>query len=582
MDTQLHQHLLLIFIVNCMLVQAEIGDVNVHVRYRVSQCVCNSSSLHDCLTQQTLCLKSSIFRCLQFHKPLTNHYLEMGTLCGVINTGRQLMTHTWHITVHFGFSLQLEFLHFQLPGTIHCVPGTTVTLNTTNINHKYCGHRMPWNIAFPQSHATVKSKAENHTPTGFYFVMIYQAFDIKLPSATSTQWNEYEFVNDTALPRIFTFEYLAIGQEHKFSNIDLQIHITVMVIRRIEIELLSPIPITIYDGPGILSPVILTEPNATGVKLSSYQGFVTYNQRAILTEYSDAKNHSHVNAQVVRWFSHRFFDCYGLHGRNPLWSIHTNQCFYSDSIVTIHQMRFTGYNMLSHNDNSMFSGCQYGGFFRDNHYTKTARKYFKICSNVTKESSISNNQGGWYIFITFQGYSSGFIELAISGDICLKYNIEISRGPSCNNVQSPVWQLFEDNKQVTCSDVWLLNNIGNAETSHFENCSFAVDHSRLSFPSGPFKMIISTLFNMHTSFSSVTTDVSGLGYINVEMDVLQNFPIHTTTEKVNFSVPLSTQHIDNFNLSIFTVFHVSYSGPDRFPILAIRVQFIENMICTRS
>ena len=128
--------------------------------------------------------------------------------------------------------------------------------------------------------------------------------------------------------------------------------------------------------------------------------------------------------------------------------------------------------------------------------------------------------------------------------------------------------------------MWLLNNIGEAETSYFENCSFAVDHSILPFPSGPFKMIISTLFNMHTSFGSVSTDVSGLGYINVEMDVLQNFPIHTTTEKVNFSVPLSTQHIDNFNLSIFTVFHVSYSGPDIFPILAIRVRFIENVICS--
>ena len=260
MDTQIQQRLLLIFIVNYMLVQTEIGDANAGLHHQVSQCMCNSSSLRDCLTQQFLCLKSSIFRCLQFHKPLTNHYLERGTLCGVINTGRQLTAHTWHITVHYGFSLQLEFLNFHLPSTIHCVPGTTVSVNTIDINHKYCGHRMPWNIAFPQSHATVKSITEYHTPRGFYFVMIYQAFDSKLPSVTLTQWTEYEleYTDDFEFTnrRIFTFEYLALGQEHRFMGTHIQIHITVHVTKSILIEPQAPIPMTIYDGPGILSPVI--------------------------------------------------------------------------------------------------------------------------------------------------------------------------------------------------------------------------------------------------------------------------------------------------------------------------------------
>ena len=141
MDTQIQQHLLLIFIVNYMLVQAEIGDVNFGLRYKVSQCLYKSNSLHGCLSQQTLCLKSSIFRCLQFHRPIENSYLEKGTLCGVINTGRQLMAHMWHITVHSRFSLQLEFLHFHLPATPHCASGTTASVNSTDMMHTYCGHR---------------------------------------------------------------------------------------------------------------------------------------------------------------------------------------------------------------------------------------------------------------------------------------------------------------------------------------------------------------------------------------------------------------------------------------------------------
>ena len=93
-------------------------------------------------------------------------------------------------------------------------------------------------------------------------------------------------------------------------------------------------------------------------------------------------------------------------------------------------------------------------------------------------------------------------------------------------------------------------------------------------------MKMSTLFISHASFSSMYTNISWLGYISVEMDVRKDFPIHTATEKVNFSVPLSTDHIDSFNSSMFTVFSVSYSGPDRFPIFAIRVQFIEDVICS--
>ena len=208
---------------------------------------------------------------------------------------------------------------------------------------------------------------------------------------------------------------------------------------------------TIYDGPGILSPVILNEPNATRVKLSSYQGYVTYNQWAILTEYSDANNHSHINAQIFRWFSRIMVRCQDFRGNNAvLWS--TNQCFWGNRIATIRQMLFTGYNMLSHSDNNiMYSGCQYGGFFQVNMNTK--RDYFKICSNVTKESSVPDmyTLGTTYIFITFQGYSSGFIEFVFSEDICRVINIAISRGPSCNNVQSTVWRVLFSNKLVNCS-----------------------------------------------------------------------------------------------------------------------------------
>ena len=80
------------------------------------------------------------------------------------------------------------------------------------------------------------------------------------------------------------------------------------------------------------------------------------------------------------------------------------------------------------------------------------------------------------------------------------------------------------------------------------------------FPIGRFNMTISSSFIFHPSFGSITTDISWLGYISVEMDVYKDFPMNNTTEKVNFSVPLSAQHTDTFNSSISTMFSVSYSG----------------------
>ena len=219
------------------------------------------------------------------------------------------------------------------------------------------------------------------------------------------------------------------------------------------------------------------------------------------------------------------------------------------SILTIHQMLFTGYNMLSHSDNnSMHSVCQYGGLFLiDLKYTGP-QEDFSICSNITKESLVPHEVGkiGAFIFITFQGYSNGFIDLTVHDeDNYFGDNIVISRGPSCNNVQRSYYDIYfsgtgngSDKTAAACTDVWLLNNIFRVETSPVETCSFALDHSRLAFPSGPFKMIVSTLFNIPSRSSSIFTDISVSAYINVEMDVFKKSPIHTTTEKVNFSVPL--------------------------------------------
>ena len=229
-------------------------------------------------------------------------------------------------------------------------------------------------------------------------------------------------------------------------------------------------------------------------------------------------------------------------------------------------------------------------------------EYISVCSNIKEESvfPITDHHGDtptrtfrlprYLIFITFHCYSSGFIDLSYTRDeACFGENFAISRGPSCNNfeitwrdreVTGPFNSGFKSDKKHICTDVWLLNNIIKVETSPFENCSFVLDHLRSAFLVGRFKMIISALFATNSSFNNIATDMSLLGYTQVEMDVYKDLAIPTATENVNFSIPLSTQHIDYFDPSIFTVFRVTYLGSLRFPIFAIRVQFIEQVICS--
>ena len=597
MDNQIHQHLLWTFILNYMLVQAEIGDVYDGLRYQMYNCLCDHSSLHECLTQQTSCLRSSIFRCLRFHEPLKDYHSEIGTLCGVINTGRQLTSHTWHIIIRSEFSLHLEFVHFHLPATPHCASGTRVIVNPkdTVYMYTYCGHRMPWDISFQRSHAFVTSSTESYTPRGFHFVMIFQAFDIKFSLPTFAHW--YDTPIDDYLANntgVFTLrQYLAIGQKHRFME---QIHITVLVIYKIKIKMLSTIPMRIYDGPGILSPVILPKPNATSVIFSHYQGFVTYSTRWWSYSPSNISNH------ILKWYrvivdNH---NCKGYGFHKTLKGTYGKCGLSHAGILTIHQMLlFTGYNMLSHSNISIYSGCQYGGLFILGSLYQGQDEYFKLCSTITQDvifpipelNTLELNDEHNLIFITFQGYSSGFIDLIFSLDkTCSGENMAIVRGPSNHNFKN-TWMDIDHTLplpslsglrgiKITCTDVWILNNIMNVEISPIKNWSLTLDHSKLAFPVGPFTLIISTLFIIQPSFSSMNMDIPSLGYIEVEIDVFKDFPIHVTTEKVNFSVPLSTKYIATFNSSIFTAFHVSYSGSDRFPIFAIRVQFIEHVICS--
>ena len=264
------------------------------------------------------------------------------------------------------------------------------------------------------------------------------------------------------------------------------------------------------------------------------------------------------------------------------------------TIITIHSMTFTGFNMHRHHPSviSMFAACQYGGLF-----VVRETGYLKLCANVRASFTFPFNGNrlgdGVIVFATFPGYSSGSLHLTSGKDYeCTGLNIGISRGPSCNNYFT-IWDdlgsgfhfEFNDWFQNNCTDLWIMNNLDYFDSSPFENCSFVLHPIHLSFLVGSVKMITgaSALCTYSTPFLINSQPSALLEDMNVEVDAFKDAYDRTTT-KVNFSVPLLTHNEYKFNSISALVFKVNFSFYDDFPAFAIRIKFqiLSEIICTEK
>ena len=549
-----------------------------------------------------------MLRCLLHYDSSKEQYVSTELLRGVFNSGLQLINHVWHIAVPSQYSLLIDFLQFHLPSSPQCKSVGSVRLKhaTDQQTYTYCGHRIPRNISFPQSHVglIVQCIDDDNTPKGFHFVMTFQAFDIDLTSVTLTQWNEHEIFS-----RSFAFAYLSIAKDFSFGETAIQLHIVIMVYNRIKVQY-SPnvlLNLKIYDGPGLLSPVINTT-NKSHVTLSSYQGFVTDTNRNhdnITAAYVFANNQSCINSSFLNWTSAFSYKGFGLPGTiqysdgiNPNGILHlhgpSGKGFLANyhGTITIHQMIYTGVNMLRHSPSTRSPSCQYGGLFvfMMNPFSNMlhhSRNYITICSNVSSKAIMPVNSSEHSsllkyhfiaMFITFKCYSSGFVDLTVREDTeCLGSNVAISRGPSCNNYFN-YWSDKSNNYLDLglrhCSDFWLLNEIDLFESSPFENCTFTLDHAMVGFPIGTYKMIISSSVIHQLSFSAGSIAKS---LINLDM---QTFGDLNTANQSVVSVTLADQNEYTLNISSYTKFTLNWLRYDQFPVFAVRVQFIENRICS--
>ena len=202
--------------------------------------------------------------------------------------------------------------------------------------------------------------------------------------------------------------------------------------------------VKVYDGPGILSPLVAPVCNTTTENctcyLSSYQGLVKY-RMPIPSNFKTGDGWNYFENQMpdnhseevgIIWTSNMVFNsstnC--LHqGQNTHFESKSGICWSRSfpNLVTVHTMVFKGYDM--HIDSR--EPCLYGGLFILLYDPQTQMflapsmsnpNLEMICWSINSEIVLPVRTRPPFstqiviVFTSFKGYSSGYVDLTISQD----------------------------------------------------------------------------------------------------------------------------------------------------------------------
>ena len=261
------------------------------------------------------------------------------------------------------------------------------------------------------------------------------------------------------------------------------------------------------------------------------------------------------------------------------------------SLITIHFMDFNGYNMCDDAHN-IFDVCMYGGLFileaAYNHSPGSGKyRAKKICLNITSEMTfpyhvVSHFKQMLVVFQTFAGYTEGHVTITMSHDTdCIGTNFltHINCISNFNNVWASTKDTSHNKPQnKTCTDYWVVHYaVADAFLpSELERCTFAMSSEVLAHNVDSGHIVVSGAVVHHHLTSS------GYFTITIESYALRHFPVDLSTEKslVSLRIPTTSRQTFKSNAYKSLSFKLNYTGDFPELVLAIRIQNIENVICT--
>ena len=183
--------------------------------------------------------------------------------------------------------------------------------------------------------------------------------------------------------------------------------------------------------------------------------------------------------------------------------------------------------------------------------------------------------------------SHGSANLTISYDPdCIGWNYMSTLSLQC--FQKDGWYNWKDHSNEktyspTCSDFWLTHYVTDVlNPSELENCIFSFNlKNKLRHPVGSFKFMISGLIFYNNSTSVISLHKKSYFNMIIESVSRRDFSFNPTKKNI-FNLRLPTPSKQTFLFNPVSNFHVkfNYTGPFQQLIFVIRMQIVENVICT--
>ena len=374
-----------------------------------------------------------MYRCKEHHKEACA-YIYKHPLCGVLNTGMQLIPSQWIFNVYFQCGVHITFREFHLPCTRRCdqvavlVGPSMDTVWNKLWKSKFCGKRAPWSMSQSQPYVIITVTSQSGKISyGIHFMLLYEAIDIKSPLIEKEHANFMFYVQLSTLIK-FGKKYRAprhIIHTYHFTACD--------ALEVVCIRFSHDMDIKLFDGPGPLSRAVKsTHKNLNELCFSRFLGYAEishHNMSSNITYWvKEAKSYSLGLCQR----SIGYLDNESLHftahdtgaGVHCLWT--------TDHILDemqVHHMLYQGYDMHFVNLSSL---CQYGGlrvFLQIRSFNGYVVPFTSLCTSIYSKPTIPFHIVSvpmariYVLFTSFHKYSTGYMEVTLRRSDCVVYDV---------------------------------------------------------------------------------------------------------------------------------------------------------------
>ena len=568
-------------------VNADTGRTYNHLESSFSQCLDKGTTVRKMFSQLYFCWKTSLYKCVQQRHSLRSLLIKQHHMCGVLQSGMQLQSAVWTFTVYYGLAMYVDVLEFHLPSSTHCRKASVQLIFSNADTFYYCGIRTPWSISTDASHLQIQYKQWNYTYLGFHFALRYEAVDIESPLISATQ------MNYLGLDIPHRTQFLTVANVYCYNAVISQAFLFMTnPINVACIVFMSPSLFIIFDGPGMLAPMISV--NTSSNNTICFSGFLGYIVYSMETKYSfpDKKHTFSDVSKTITWYTRQNNgnrNCGPEYAKNGLYlslpqsQTESNNCVLTFSaglqLLRVQSLTFKGPNIISGSVSS--SICQYGGLFVQYKTSdKSTESWFSACANIQNPVLINMPHAQtitdiYIAFITFSSYSSGSVHLSYEQQDCPDH-LYVFR--SCNNdgFSQPHGSAVAG--MQTCTDIWILHNLNNDDTTQGK-CAMWQDFFTLYSRDlrGSFDV---SIHNQDFPLTQFPEDAHSNQFYQFVFNIMQlnDFPLdlrdnHTTvtvgrSQSLHFSVSYLTRMGFSTNHSIMQQHaHV------------VRIRMIQNRMC---